>query len=101
MQKRKLEVRNNVPISNLKNCHMLFLGTSESGNLEKIIETASKYHLLTVSDTPGFADRGVSINLVVRSNKIRFEINRKAISESGLKVSSELLQLGILVGEEK
>lgn len=101
VQKRKLEVRSDSSISSLRNCHMLFLGTSENRDLEKIIETVKKYPILTISDTPGFAERGVLINLVVKRNKIRFEINRKSISSSGLKVSSELLQLGILVGEEK
>ena len=100
IQKRNLEVRSDMPISSLRNCHLLFLGSSESRDLEKIIETVKKFPLLTVSDTPGFAERGISTNLVVKRNKIRFEINRKSISISGLKVSSELLQLGILVGEE-
>ena len=101
VQKRKLEVRNDSSISSLQNCHMLFLGTSKSRDLEKIIETVNKLPILTIGDTPGFAERGVSINLVVKRNKIRFEINRESISSSGLKVSSELLQLGILVGEKK
>ncbi|MGV7220471.1 MAG: YfiR family protein [Nitrospinales bacterium] len=101
VQKRNLVVRRDTSLSSLRNCHMLFLGTSESRDLEKIIKAVKKYPILTISDTPGFAKRGVSINLVVKRNKIRFEINRKSISSSGLKVSSELLQLGILVGEEK
>jgi len=101
IQKRKLVVNSETSILNLRNCHMLFLGTSESRDLEKIIEAVHNYPILTVSDTPGFAERGVLINLVVKRNKIRFEINRNSISSSGLKVSSELLQLGILVGEEK
>lgn len=101
IQKRFLEVRSDMPISSLRNCDLLFLGTSENRDLKKIIETVKNFPLLTVSDTPGFAERGVSINLVVKKNKIRFEINRSSISSSGLKVSSELLQLGILVGEEK
>jgi hypothetical protein len=100
IQKRKLVVNSDVSFANLRSCHMLFMGTSESGDLEEINRNVRNLPILTISNTPGFAKRGVSINLVIKRNKIRFEINRKSISLSGLKVSSELLQLGILVGEE-
>ena len=97
IQGRNIEVRSDVPAAKIKNCHILFLGSSKSGNLEKTLGFAKEHPVLTISDSPGFAKRGVSINLAIINNKIRFEINLRSIAASRLKVSSELLQLGILI----
>ncbi|MCP4220407.1 MAG: YfiR family protein, partial [bacterium] len=42
-----------------KKCHMLFISHSMEKDLDKIITKIWKKPILTVSDTPGFAKRGV------------------------------------------
>jgi hypothetical protein len=78
-----------------RECHILFIGASESARLEPILRRAETAPVLTVGDTPGYAARGVGINLVIRDNKIRFEINRGSLEKHGLKASSEILDLAI------
>lgn len=80
-------------------CHVLYLGPGESPRLAQILEAVAGKDILTVSDTPGFADRGVIINLYQEGRFMRFEINAPAVKRGRLVFSSQLLRLGRLVGE--
>jgi len=75
-------------------CHVVYVATSETKKLAKIVTTGKEAHALTVSDMDGFAESGGIIRMV-RGNddRIGFEINAKAAEESGLKLSSKLLNL--------
>ena len=54
--------------------------------------------VLTVADTPGFAERGVMINFfITREDKVRFEANLEEAENSGLRLSSQLLKLATIV----
>lgn len=54
--------------------------------------------VLIVSETEDSASRGI-INLVVEDNRVRFEINRRAANQSGLRLSSQLLGLATIIDE--
>ena len=82
-------------------CHILFIDSSVSDQLEEYLKHVKGKPTLVVSDSPDFAERGVGINFVIRRNKTRFEINPYTVKESGIKISSELLKLAILVGKEE
>jgi hypothetical protein len=52
---------------------------------------------MTIADTPGFVDKGGMINLVVRKQKLRWEINVDAIRISSLKVNSQIYKSAVRV----
>jgi hypothetical protein len=81
-------------------CHILFIDWSARGQLEEYLNHTKGKPTLVISDIPGFAERGVGINFMIRGNKTHFEINPVAVQQAGIKISSELLKLGILVGRE-
>jgi hypothetical protein len=54
--------------------------------------------LLTVSDQPGFAGRGVMVNLVYQDGHVVIEVNHAAIQEANLRISSQVLKLARIVG---
>jgi hypothetical protein len=80
-------------------CHVLYLAPSESSRLTAILAAVADRPILTVSDTPRFGERGVSINLFQEGRFLRFEINTLAVRRSHLIFSSQLLRLGRLLGE--
>ncbi len=82
-----------VGLPQVKHCHVLFLGASESQRLPQVLEAARSGSVLTVGDFPGFTEQGGVISLVVDENRIRFEVNLKAAQEARLKLSSKLLSL--------
>ena len=79
-------------------CHVLYLAPSESGRLPTVLASVADRPTLTVSDSPGFSERGVLINLYQEGRFLRFEINTAAVRKSQLVFSSQLLRLGRLVG---
>lgn len=87
-------------VSNLpesSHCKILFISSSEENRLKSILGTTKQLNLLTVSDIPGFAERGGMIELVNVEGRIRFEVNVAAVSDAGLTVSSELLKVALKV----
>ncbi|NOX76685.1 MAG: YfiR family protein [Gammaproteobacteria bacterium] len=81
----------------MPDCTMLFIGHSKQHSLARILDRLHRSPVLTVSDTPGFARRGVMINFVIKDSKIHFEINPEAAHAAGLKISSRLLKLATIM----
>jgi hypothetical protein len=83
----------------LPSCNILFVSRSENKRVENWSAGTKNYPILLIGDTTGYAQKGVGINFYIEGNKIRFEINSKAIERRGIRVSSELLNLAKIVGE--
>ena len=78
-------------------CRILFISSSESGQLKDILATLDKSGVLTVSDSPQFSQRGGMIQFVADGNKVRFEVNLTNTENAGLTLSSELLKVAVAV----
>lgn len=79
----------------LDGCRVVFVGAAERGREADILQQLAGRPVLTVGETPGFADRGGVINLIRVKDKIRFEINQQAAERGGLRIGSQLLQLAV------
>lgn len=79
-------------IDEVEGCHLLFISKSMEKELSHILSYTKKKPVLTVSDTEGFAEKGVLINLFLEGNSVRFEINEAVVRESGLFISYLLLK---------
>lgn len=77
----------------VSNCRILFISSSEDSHLKDILDALDKTSVLTVSDIPGFSQRGGMIQFVQEGSKVRFEINLARAEEAGLSLSSELLKV--------
>ena len=91
---RSILIKTSTPFYKIKSCHIVFISQSKTSDIERIVEHLKSSPVLTIGDTEGYADRGVGINLIIVGNKIQFQINKEVIEQSGLEVSSELLELG-------
>ena len=90
---RTIQVRRLASADGAGACQMLFISSSEADGLGKDLGAVRGKPVLTVGDTPGFAERGVVINLYVEQSKVRFEINIDAAKRAQLNISSQLLRL--------
>ena len=82
----------------LEGCDILYIDArSETARRAQLPEDC---RLLTVSDAPGFSHASGIIELYEESNRLRFAINIANARRAGLQISSSLLQLATLVGEE-
>lgn len=92
IKSKKAEIRYISDISEIPDCHILFISESEKKNLPEILAAARENQVLTLSDTDGFAKKGVHFNFVLKSGSVKYEINQKSLTESGLKPKFQLLK---------
>lgn len=88
-------------ISEVTGCNLLFISQTEQPQLPQILNQLEGTNVLTVSDIPGFASRGGMIGFFIEQNKVKIEINVKATTKAGLKVSAKLLEVAKLVNGDE
>ncbi len=90
---RKVKVRRLREAGKSGDCHFLFIGDSEKGNLGRILKALASSPAVTVSDMRGFAGAGGVVQFVMEEHKVRFIVNAAAAERAGLKISSKMLRL--------
>lgn len=93
---RAIAVRQLATAEGVTACHILYLGAGEQAT-EQALRAARSAPILTVTDadeTPN--TRGV-IHFVVLDQRVRFHIDDARAAESGLAISSRLLNLAVSV----
>jgi hypothetical protein len=93
----RIEVAHPDRVPQARACQILFIAASENQRLREILQGLKGASVLTVADTPGFAQMGGIINFVLDDNRVRFEINQKAAEQVHLKLSARLLTVAKLV----
>ena len=78
-------------------CNILFISSSEEKELSSILAAIDRAGVLTVSEIPGFSQRGGMIQLLSQGRRVRFEVNLAVAGSAGLTLSSELLKLAVSV----
>jgi len=97
IKNKRVEIRYISTPDEIDDCHILFISKSAKSILPEILSHTRNRPILTVSDTVGFAQKRVLINFYMAGDNIKFEINEKAVHESGLVMSYKLLNLARIV----
>jgi hypothetical protein len=97
---RKLLVKRITDIEDIDKSHILFISQSEKERLTEILRTTRELCVLTIGDMKGFSNKGGIINFFMNDKSVGFEINVSAAQDSGLKISSNLLNLAKIAGNE-
>lgn len=92
---RTVAVRYFQELKGLETCHVVFVSASERHRDPEVLQHLAGRPVLTIGETNGFAERGGIINLIRVADKIHFEINQLSAKRNRLKISAQLLQLGI------
>lgn len=95
---RKLLVKKFRSIQEAVGCHLLFICSSETNNLDQIFKALGTSSTLTIAEADGFIEHRGMINLVVEqkspeSQVVTFEINKAAAEKANLKLDAQLLKL--------
>jgi hypothetical protein len=73
-----------------EDCHILVV--AKNADLKATLAKAQGLPILVVTESTGIARQGAAITLVRQNNRIRVEINAKAVRDAGLLISRGLLQ---------
>jgi len=87
-----LLVRRFRTVGEIGDCQILYIGSSEGGQLPQILAALDHRNTLTVSELDGSSQRGVMIQFVTENNRIRLRINVESARTAGLTISSKLLR---------
>lgn len=92
-----LRVRENIGIQDFENSDILFISSDMKNRVSSIISKSEDLPILTIGDTPGFAEAGIMINFYKRQDRILFEMNLTSSAFSGIKIGSRLSNLARIV----
>ncbi len=93
VQGREVRIRRGVTLDSLGQCELLFIPESEESRLSSILHAARGRAMLTVSDIEGFAEAGGMIGLLVAEQRVRFDVNLRALRGGNLWLSAQVLRL--------
>jgi hypothetical protein len=95
---RFLEIDN---VDKISGCDLIFIPSSQKGNIRIICEVAGKLPVLTVSDSPDLTGKGVILSLGIEKSRIACYINETEASKAGFKISHHLMQKSTVVSNKE
>jgi hypothetical protein len=84
-------------MKDLRDCQILFISASEKAHTDEVVQFVKWLPILTIGETPGFAERGGVIRFTLEDNRVRFEVNVDAAHQADLNISSRLLTLAKII----
>lgn len=97
---RAMSVRRLKNQEGIRDCHMLYISTSERKTVTQILSRLKGSSVLTVGEMSQFAAHGGIIQFTLEDKQVRFEFNLDAASRMTLKINSRLLALGRIVKDQ-
>lgn len=94
---RSLVIRRLNGLDGIGQCRMLFVSRGAAPSIPSVIAASRGKPIVTVGESEGAAQQGVMINLLLRDDKVSFEINAEAARQAGLAFSAKLLKLAVAV----
>ena len=85
----------------IKNCHLLYIASSEKKHYEDIIESIKGEPILTISELPNFVRSKGMIELYRGKNQTHLIVNLEVARKAGLVFSSRLLSLAVVITREE
>ncbi len=78
-------------------CHILYIPQSQSDEIGAAMAMVKNFSTLIIADKKGMANAGAAINFIVDGSKQKFEFKKSNATKYGLKVSSDLERLAVIV----
>jgi hypothetical protein len=85
----------------LRTCHLLYLGETNTGRAAAILDGIQGAPVLTVSNGDEFIRLGGIVGLFIEDGRMRFAINPEAAQRSGVRLSSRLLKLAKILKDDR
>lgn len=97
---RKIRVRLMKPTETVDKCHIMFFDHHvDRDDLIAALATVRLRPVLTVGETVDFVSLGGIVNLFSNDGRLRFEIEPSRARRGGLRISSRLLKLAIILDD--
>jgi hypothetical protein len=95
--RRKLVLRDPLPSTSALETQVVYISRGQQTEITALLAPLSRQPVLTVSDVDGFCEAGGMVELRRDRNRIQLRVNREAVEQSGLRLSSQLLKMAEIV----
>jgi hypothetical protein len=89
---RRLQITTLQGQKGLGGCDVLFVGTSERVRWSQIHADLASRPILTISEMTGFSRDGGMVTLMNVDNRLRFDVNLRAVRDAGLQINTDALK---------
>jgi len=79
--------------SAVQDCQLLYIASSETKRLGKILSTLHGKPILTVASMPKFINRGGMLGFALVKGKVRLEANLNNVSDTDLVIGAKLIEV--------
>lgn len=95
---RNIVVRSLSKPEDVAACQLAYIPASKSSVVKTLREQMKDKPVLIVGEREGLAKKGAALSFVtMEDDALKFDINKKEIEQHQLKISSQLMNLGIVV----
>lgn len=81
----------------LRKCSLLYVAQSQPGDIRKTLDAVKGRNVVTVGEAAPFARAGGMVGLVNTGDHIQIEVNLEAAQHAGIRISSRVLDLALIV----
>lgn len=94
---RRLEIKELASVEDVEGCNILFIPAYKAKALTGVLSRLGTYPTLIITNKMDMAKKGSGVNFLLVDGKLKYEINCKAIEQRGMKISSSIKGMGIVV----
>lgn len=84
-------------VSEIGKSHIVYIPEDNSSLVSKALSSVKGKSTLIVTESPGYAKKGATINFMIAGGRQKFELNKSTAQQHNLKVSSTLENIAVLV----
>jgi hypothetical protein len=89
---RLIRVRQITSVTEMGTSQVVFVSRNYKFGIDAVINRLNDRPALIISEQKGDVEKGSHINFLISDNKLKFEVNLRTASRSGIKIGSQLLQ---------
>jgi hypothetical protein len=93
---RPIKVDEASKITGSETSHIIFISAGKSALLPEVLAKVGT-GVLVVTEKEGLGSKGSAINFFQKDGKLAFELNQNAMNKQGLKASTELIRLAVVI----
>lgn len=84
-------------LNELNSAHVVYVADKKSSDFESLNSKFNGKPTLIITDRSGLGKKGSCINFKEVGGKLKFEINQSSFDTNKLKISSQLVSMGIMI----
>jgi hypothetical protein len=92
-----VQIINVSSLSDFSSAHVVYVADKKSSDFESLSSKFNGKPTLIITDRSGLGKKGSCINFKEVGGKLKFEINQASFDSNKLKISSQLVSMGIVI----